>query len=146
MLAALRAFVRQRPGLDPRLYGGGVEGWRLYRSEAASVAADRRQALAMLAHLDLCWGNDIGPKLETVLGAFRAFSGRLSVVMGPKGCAIDYCTGQFFAIEYRAAVCAVLAQAYWDHMKESSPDLTGDQIRRNAQLAFGKTIARRWFQ
>jgi hypothetical protein len=56
---------------------------------------------------------------------------------------VDYCTGQYFPTEYRAAACAVLATILWDYI---SPECkTGNDIRKWARAEFGRGIASRWF-
>jgi hypothetical protein len=39
----------------------------------------------------------------------------------PGGVSLDYCTGQYWPTEYRAAVCAVLASLLWAHAREHMP-------------------------
>lgn len=69
IMAALVAWVNQRPGLDPRNYGGG------YRDEARSITRDLRDARRLLRAVE--WRTDSIP-VEVLRDAFRAFSGRLS--------------------------------------------------------------------
>lgn len=168
VLAALGAFVLQRPGMEPGNYGWGAEGARAYRAELRRVTRDRHDAERLLSH----FGVRAVP-LETLRGAFRAYSGRLtlhehweqhSAETYPgkpcgsecdhrefKGCSVSYCTGQYFATEYRRAVCAMLAQALWDHWREGYAasakrgESAGDAIRRNFRREFGAHFARRWF-
>jgi hypothetical protein len=85
---------------------------------------------------------------ETLQEAFRAFSGRLSLVEGPGGSvSCDYCTGQYFPTEYRAAACAVLSTACWDYWRTDFPisnNIRKDILKR-ARRIFGRGIASRWF-
>ena len=142
----LEAHVRQRPGLDPRDYGGGRDGWADYRSEARSIQKDRAEFFELLAVAAVECNS------EALVDGFRAYSGRLSLVKRPDGTwGLDYCTGQYWPTEYRAAACAVLASALWDTMrgryaasarKSESP---GDAIRRRFRERFGRGLASRWF-
>ncbi len=62
--------------------------------------------------------------------------------------AVDYCTGQYFPIEYRRAACAVLAAALWDYYRADIPPETekrGDKLRAKFKRMFGTRIQKRWF-
>lgn len=113
LLHALAEFARQRPGMDPDIYGD----WRTYRRESAGVTADLahfRELLAAVSWRDSITAADI---LEAARGAY---SGRLSIEEEPDGSArISYCTGQYFQTEYRRAACAVLASALWAYWRET---------------------------
>ena len=145
ILRLLEGWVRQRPGLDPRDYGGGHEGWAGYRSEARSIARDGREAGQLLTVAA------VECSAESLVAGFRAYSGRLSLIHSPKGWALDYCTGQYWPTEYRRAACAVLASALWDTMRERyaaqarKDESPGDAIRRRFRERFGRGIADRWF-
>ena len=109
MLIALRAFIHQRPGLEPRNYGDVSS----YRSEMRSITKDLHDARALLDYVE--------PRADITADmlreAFRsAYSGRLS--WDAERGALDYCTGQYFPTEYRKAACAVLASAIWDYLRE----------------------------
>lgn len=55
--------------------------------------------------------------------------------------ALDYCTGQYFPTEYRAAVCRTLSNAIWRFYRDNvTPD-----VRAFARETFGRGIASRWF-
>ena len=140
ILEALSAFIRQRPGLEYGNYGNPVS----YRAEMRSITQDRHHAETLLAAVR--WRESIGePQLRE---AFRAFSGRLSIVDRADGAiGLDYCTGQYFPTEYRKAVCAVLSAALWDHLRDNNllPTTTGDSMRATFRREFGRTIANRYF-
>lgn len=164
ILTLLGAFIRQRPGLE---YGNYCSDWRdtegrkAYFSEMRSITKDRHIAEKLLAQV--AWRKGIGE--EQLRDAFRAFSGRLSIVDLPDGkMRLDYCTGQYFPTEYRKAVCAVLAQALWDYFRDQCmpdaavPELeryrspmgkgyvsAGDWIRQTARREFGASIQRKYF-
>lgn len=139
ILAALHSFIRQRPGMDPRNYGGGIEGWRAYQSESRSITRDRHDAEQLLGFV----ARAASMSSETLEGGFRAFSGRLTLTNTEQGgVALDYCTGQYFPTEYRKAVCAVCASALWDHFREESD--TGDTLRRKLRNVVGARLQKRW--
>ena len=142
IITALHSFARQRSGMDFRNYGDVSA----YRSEQRSITKDLHDARTLLRAVQLSSISD-----DTLKGAFRAFSGRLSIEDTPKGVRLKYCTGQYFPTEYRKAVCAVAAAALWDHYRESfvaaarPGESAGDAIRRCFKREFGRSIANRWF-
>jgi hypothetical protein len=87
--------------------------------------------------------NKPGITAEHLTAAFpRAFSGRLSW----DGAKLDYCTGQYWPTEYRAAACAVLASALWTYWRAGLDNPTGGpQIQAIARRAFEPAIAKKWF-
>ena len=77
-----------------------------------------------------------------------AFSGRLKFTDS----GIEYCTGQYWPTEYRAAACAVLASAIWSHEREYLGryetdywKVDGDTMRKHLREILGRGIASRWF-
>lgn len=153
ILSALYAFANSRPGLDPRDYGGGVEGWRAYRQESRSITRDLRDARMLLRAVEL---SSVGK--DALLDAFkRAYSGRLTCKLerkapdAPHKVILDYCTGQYYPTEYRRAVCAVASSALWEYYREDfaatarKGESAGDAIRRKFRSMFGARVARRWF-
>jgi hypothetical protein len=159
IIALLRSFIKQRPGMDPRNYGDIAS----YRAESRGITQDRHDAEQLLRQVELMEQSIPEAALRA---AFKdAFGGRLSLTDTPKGLRLDYCTGQYFPTEYRRAVCAVLSSALWQAKRESIADVgelmhnseTGETIRRingmrhgdymRAQFKreFGQRIARRYF-
>lgn len=107
IIAALRDFVHQRPGIEPGNYGS----YASYRAESRSVTQDKHDALALISAVEECDGIS-GADLQ------KAFSGRLSceTAVSPDGCTakLEYCTGQYFPTEYRKAAARVCATALWE--------------------------------
>ena len=133
IVQALYAWIAQRPGLDFGNYGES----RSYRAEQRRIARDLHDAQTLLRYVaqsPSITGDDIAAACE------RAYSGRLSW----DGRRLDYCTGQYWPTEYRAAVCAVLTTVMWGYFRE--PESTGDSIRRAARRCFGRGLASRWFR
>ena len=133
ILAALESFARQRPGLEYGNYGDPVA----YRAESRAITRDLHHVYTLLRRVQLA------PSI-TSENLKEAFSGRLSW----DGQRLDYCTGQYFATEYRRAVCAVLASALWAYWRENAPEGLAkpcDYLREKARREFGRTIAGRWF-
>lgn len=145
ILAGLRAFARQRSGMDCGNYGG-VAG---YRAEARQVTQDLADANLLLRAVG--WRDSITAD-DILSAASAAFSGRLSIMERPAGTlAIDYCTGQYFPTEYRKAVCAVLASALWANYRDDIPNegrdgkSPGELMRAYFRREFGRRIGARYF-
>ena len=141
VINALRQFIRQRPGIEPRNYGD----WKSYRAESRSVTRDMHQAEELLRAVE--WRDNI--TADNLIDAARhAYSGRLTLEPQPNGSVrIDYCTGQYFPTEYRRAVCAALSSALWDYWRDNTllPSVTADRLRDKAKKELGRTLAARWF-
>ena len=130
ILAALYAWIVQRPRLEYGNYGDAAA----YRSELRRIARQKNDALAMLSY--------VGASHVTGEQMAAAFSGRLSW----DGQKLNYCTGQYWPTEYRAAACAVLAAAIWSYWREGlTGEKQGDRLRTCARREFGRGIAARWF-
>lgn len=75
ILNALEAFAASRPGIDPRNYGGGLDGWRAYRAESRSVTRDLKHARILLRAVERSTIT-----AEALAAAFRdAYAGRLTL-------------------------------------------------------------------
>lgn len=160
ILAALSAFAASRPGLDPRNYGNGIDGWRAFRRESADVTRDLRQARTLIRACEL---RPLQITADRLLSAFRnAYAGRLSCEVKQNGqIALDYCPGQYYNVEFRRAICAVLASALWSAWRDDMPSEAvadcpqegitagivnaGGYLRSKARREFGRAIAKRWF-
>lgn len=133
ILSALRAFVRQRPGLDFANYGDA----QAYRAEVRSITQDLHHAEELIRAVEIR-----SIDAEAILKAVG--SGRLSIEATDKGIRVDWCTGQYWPTEYRRGVAAVLASALWDYWRECGYD-TGDKIRAEARRSLSRAVARRFF-
>jgi hypothetical protein len=142
IIAAMYAFIGQRPGLEYGNYGDVPN----YRAEVRAIGKDLTQARQLLRYVELRASITADDLIEA---SKRAYSGRLTITARdsfecmscahkwtntahvadvadicpkckkehiyyrPAGFAVDYCTGQYFPTEYRKAACAVLSQAIW---------------------------------
>jgi hypothetical protein len=139
ILTAIQAHFEKRPGIDPRNYGGGRDGWKAYRSESRAVTRDLHDARALLQRCAL--GASV--TADRLMAAQRAYSGRLKLSECDDGSvSVEYCTGQYYPTEYRKAACAVLALALWDTYREESD--TGDTLRRKLRNLCGYRLQTRW--
>lgn len=141
LCALLRSHISSRSGLDPLDY---ARDWRdndgitAFRSDQRKIARDGKEARLLLAFVE---GRDSITADDIVYAGERAFSGRLSFAEAPDGTMrIDYCTGQHYPTEYRAAVCALLASVirkYWHD--------DGNDVHKLATGYFGRGVYSRWF-
>lgn len=150
---ALRAFINQRPGFDPRNYADQAS----YRSESRAATRDLRIARQLLRQVQL--RGDI--TADAILKAARF--GRLAIRDLLNPVEVDYCTGQHFPTEFRAAAARLLASVLWEHMRDrcmpkpchtsgDGLDLyglkglnAGDWLRAYFHREFGSGIANRFF-
>lgn len=147
ILNALETFAESRPGIDLRNYGGGMDGWRAYRSESRSVTRDLKHARILLRAVERS-----SITAEAFAAAFRdAYAGRLALTYTDNSARLDYCTGQYYPTEYRRAVCAVLSSALWHHYRDDMAagarpgESAGDAIRRGMRRVVPAHVARVWF-
>lgn len=140
---ALYAWINQRPGLDPANYfcgGDWRENRRNYDSERRRILRQRNDALRLLRQVELI--DSISA--DDLLAAFQgAFSGRLSCkdisARYDDGSiywrfSLDYCTGQYWPTEYRAAAAAVLAHALWNWKRDKCMPKPNGKLKRNSAM------------
>jgi hypothetical protein len=140
IVSLLSAWIHQRPGLEYANYGDR----QAYRCEVRNITAQLHDARTLLAAVSIS-----SMTAEQLAEGFRAYSGRLQLVENADGIKLEYCTGQYFPTEYRAAACAVLAYALWEYQRNDfdvqDASNKGDAIRAKFRRIFGRTIANRWF-
>ena len=110
ILAALRKFIGQRPGLDFANYGDAAS----YRAECRSITRDLNHAKTLLRKVEMASGISGLNLIEATRGS------RVKIVETLTGHKVEYCTGQYFPTEYRRAVAALCANALWDYIRETS--------------------------
>lgn len=136
IIGALDRFIHQRPGLEFGNYGDV----QAYRAEVRRIGQQLQDARTLLRAVELR-----AISAEAILEASQhAFSGRLTIKTTDDQVTLDYCTGQYWPTEYRAAACAVLASCLWTYWRTKST--TAADIRRIATREFGRGIAQRWFR
>ena len=141
ILTGIRAFARQRPGLEFGNYGSAPA----YRAESRAILRDLHDAETLLSAV--AWRDSITAD-DLLTASKHAYSGRLTITEADGSFRLNYCTGQYFPTEYRRAVCAVLASALWDWRRSDIPGNTekpGDVLRQWARKEFGARIQKRWF-
>jgi hypothetical protein len=85
---------------------------------------------------------------EELMEGFSAFSGRLQITPDKKEgeYRLEYCIGQYWPTEYRAAACAVLAQAIWVYYRKDLVDFRDVlSLRATFKRIFGSGMQKRWF-
>lgn len=132
-------FANTRPGLDFANYGDV----KLYRAESRSITRDLHDVreLASVARY-LCTDQE-------VLDAARGGRVEIEPYANDTGAGwrVSYTAGQYYAVEYRAAVARVLASAIWKALARevgNRPDACA-QIRRRARAELSRSVARRFF-
>jgi hypothetical protein len=138
----IRAFIAQRSGIDYRDYGNDRAA---FLSDYRPMLRDGRDARRLLDYVEGRDGITAADILNTTSG-----NGRLEFVYVGQGLRLEYCTGQYFPTEYRAAACSMLAGLVWRYLANDYRDCdsTGDQaaaVRKAARRIFGRGIAGRWF-
>lgn len=102
-LRALAVFAAQNPGLDFRDYGHVPS----YRADARRITRDLQRCRDAMRS---CVAYPIADA-DVIEAARHTFAGRLALELRADGSVrVDYCTGQYWPTEYRAAVAAVLEQ------------------------------------
>jgi len=139
ILDTLETFVHQRPGLEPANYAGRPDLYRQdYREGCLQPLHDFRVMLDAVRWRDSLTADDLRDSFNL------AFGGRLKL---RRDGSLDYTPGQYGAVEYRPAACAVLARALWDHWAVDAPigQTPREYIEETARREFGRGIAARWF-
>jgi hypothetical protein len=135
IMHALHAFIESRPGFDPADYIGARDA---YRADARRALRDLHDARAMLRAIH--WRDSI-----TADDIIRAKHHRITFTPSCNAVRVDYCTGQYYPTEYRAAACATLASTFWGYFRDKCGAATREDIQRMARADLGRSIARRWF-
>jgi hypothetical protein len=133
ILDAFRAFITQRPGMEPGNYGD----FRSYRRELAEVGRDMADALDLLAAVERSYIT-----AEAMLESLRDHR-RLS--WDAERGELDYCTGQYFAVEYRPAAARALSSMLWTYYRDECHADTADKIRAAARRNFRSRRIRQYF-
>ena len=103
-LRAILVFAAQNPGFEWGNYSSGD-----YKASLASYRGDARPVAKQLRDIrNLKWRFDCLTDAILKEVAPQTYSGRLSFIENAKGCAVDYCTGQYWPTEYRQASLAVI--------------------------------------
>lgn len=140
ILRMLREFAEQRPGLDPCNYishGADDAGRAAYRAERRAITRQLDDARELIALVSMT-PSAIGPHLLAELQ-----HGRLTLEPRGDGWRLDYCTGQYWPTEYRAAVSRVLASALWAMLRERYPDR---HPRDSVRPLVTRGAFKRWFR
>lgn len=133
----LRRFTAQRSGLDWRNYASDwrdTAGMSALKSDRNTILTHGRDARALLAFVENWSSIPVDYLLAEMSGGKR-------LSFDADKMRVDYCAGQYFPTEYRAAVCRAVANALWRyHVNLGTVD-----VRAWADETFGRAIASRWF-
>lgn len=129
LLFALEAFARQRPGFSPRNYGDRAS----YVSDVSRATRDLHHARTLIR-----WAHSSPVPYETLAQP---------MIRGNRlhwdGLKLDYCTGQYWPVEYRNAVVRALCSAVWCYARDYCHADTREKILRYASEALPRVVARR---
>ena len=128
--AALLTFARQRPGFEFANYGDVTA----YRADVRRATRQLNDARAIAAAIP-----DSMPS-SYLLNEIRS-GNRLSL----DGNRLSYTAGQYYCIEFRAAVARALASALWALWAEDVGPGQADTVRKRARATFGRGIQSRYF-
>jgi len=140
LLGLLYAFINKRPQLEFGNYGDRAA----YRSEIRSITRQRADALRLLRAVEL-------RDSITAADIIAAFNGRLTLGTNKGKLCLDYCTGQYWPTEYRAAVARLASSLLWGYWRDASYYVNdgglnvANYIRKTAKQELGRGIASRWF-
>jgi hypothetical protein len=141
ILDALEAFANQRPGLEPGNYTRET-----YRQESRAITAQLHDVRALLRVVR--WRESSIP--AAMLAASLDGRGRLE--WDAERGELDYTTGQYWCVEYRAAVARLLADCLWRADLLAYTEARGgrtegfrDYYLPRVRREFGRRIAARYF-
>lgn len=143
LVKMIRAFIAQRSGIDRREYQRDwrdTDGAAAFMADYRRILRDGRDARRLLEYVAARDGMTAAQILDA-----RSGNGRLEFVHVGDGLRLEYCAGQYFPTEYRAAACSMLAAIIWRYIGEDYPDDGAEEMRKAARRIFGRGIAGRWF-
>jgi hypothetical protein len=137
LLVLLRKFVSQRPGLNPADYADASS----YRADSRLCTRQLNDALTLLPQIEM----RTNISAEAIASRLQPES-RLSIETLPSGALrLDYTAGQYWPMEFRAAVCRLCADLLWSDSFDAFPRISGDERRAHFREWFGRGMAGRWF-
>ena len=143
VIEALCKYVNQRPSLEPADYGGGLEGWRLYRRESAEITRDRSDFYELLNLALRLYDRE---ELNALLFDRLTNTGeRLTIEPTDNGHKLEYTTGQYWPTEYRPACSRVIVSAIWRYYQKNPNFETGHDIRKEARKNLSRRVSRLYF-
>lgn len=137
IIQALERHIARRSGMDWRNYNGNRAA---FMGDYNPMIRAGREARQMLAY--------IRPRSSIGADQLLEAMGNGRLTYDPERREIDYCVGQYWATEYRAAACQVLARAIRAYLREPYPGRTLNpaELYRSATRELGRGLASRWFR
>lgn len=143
VIEVLCQFVNQRPGMEPMNYGN----WREYRRESAEVTRDRDDFYKLMSVAQRRLTTE--QLSEAIYKELANTSGRLRINESGE---LEYCTGQYFPVEFRPAACRVLVSVIWDNYRDELTS-TGEKVYKDGnelwkaiRRNFGRRINKNYFR
>lgn len=140
----LRRYIAQRSGIDRRNYQRDhrdADGRRAFMADYRDILRDGRDARRMLAFIAGRDGIAAADIVSASNGNGRLCFERIGDTLN--GWRLEYTAGQYFAVEYRAAACGLLAGIIRRYF--SACGYSPEHMRREIVGTFGRGIAGRWF-
>lgn len=141
-ISLLSNFVAQRPGFDLCNYASMKD----YRSDYYRTLKYKKSFEALLIQAERIFSFE---DLNKALGdRLKNNSGRLTYKIDRAQ--LEYCTGQYFPVEYRSAAFSVLFYSVWDLTRDLLQDgkeehITGPEIRAYLSKRLGgNKVALKW--
>lgn len=134
---ALLIFINQRTGIDARNYFSSwndKEGVKAFRADYNMILKMGRDARLMLNAIKWREHAVSADVMLEILG-----NGRLKFYKNK----FEFCSNQYWPIEYRAAACRFLRDCYVKAVRESCKDW--QEIKARARKELGRGVANRWF-
>ena len=149
LLSSLDNFVQQRPGMQFANYGCVSA----YRQESAKISRQLRDYRKLSAKVSGLMAAGVLCRHDLLIQSRVSYSGRLSFTQSADGTdVVDYTTGQYFATEYRAAACTILAalirdleEERIDYVWERDGVMDLESVRKSIRNQLGRGIQSRWF-
>lgn len=141
----LNRMLWSRSSLDPRNYIRSYDdnaGKAAYRGDQATRRRHLNHGKVLLAAV----ANAHGITGEAITAELLR-GNRLSLENGK----LEYTAGQYYPMEYRAAICRLCATLLWYYHRNDfaaakrEGESDGDSIRRNFRRMFGRAIGKAWF-
>ena len=135
IISKLSSFVDQRPGFNLDNYFSPYEnseqrknGLKCYRNDYSEALKDKHSYYELLnLAYSLCpYIHDCNNLENMIFNELKNNSGRLTLDEQNN---LQYCSGQYFPTEYRAAACRIIVSVLWDLVRKRNPEFTGIDIR-----------------
>ena len=131
LIENLIRYLNARPGFEFGNYGDLAA----YRADVRKATKQKHQAMELLNYI----ARSESLTLTAMLWEMQPRD-RLSV--NPETLAVEYCAGQYFPIEYRAAARSAFVQMLWTWAREHCGCDSREKIQAFARRNFSRSVAK----